>query len=233
MLQVNGVRVFQHNLIATLAVNFIANDVQVKELHLFIAKTIGFTQGRGLLTVNARHLALQANHQTRNRHDRIFTHRNRIAPALQATGGRAHVRRVGHTLTGGTARFRKTNQQIGVTVATDLFLVHVRQQKIFRLGIAVRHTRIQVAQVVRERTHIVVVVFRPTRQVRTAQGATRPRQAKRAFVRAFTLDRILQRGTEFVTVHQRGHASHMAAARHQAAAVMMMMMAAAHGISPS
>ncbi|KAG1391770.1 hypothetical protein G6F59_014798 [Rhizopus arrhizus] len=92
-----------------------------------------------------------------------------------------------------------------MAVAADFLFIHVGQQEVLGLGIGIRRAGIQVAQVVGERTHIVIVVLCPPRQVLAAELAFSPGDGKGRSVGALALDRVFQRGTEFISVHQFCH----------------------------
>jgi hypothetical protein len=92
-----------------------------------------------------------------------------------------------------------------VAVAADFLFVHVRQEEILGFGVGVRRAGIQVAQVVGERTDVVVVVFGPALQMLAGELAFSPGNGKGRSVGAFALDRVFQRATKFISVHQFCH----------------------------
>ncbi|SOZ27985.1 exported hypothetical protein [Cupriavidus taiwanensis] len=205
LLQLRRIGVLQHDLVAALAVDLVRDDMQVEELDLFVSELVLVAQRRGLLAVDRRHLRLQSDHKAGHGHDRILAHGHRIAPALQAARGGRHVVRVDHALARGAAGFGKADQQVGVAVATDLFLVHVGEQEILGFGIAVRRTGVDVAQVIRERADVVIVVLGPAREMGAGQLAAGPGHAERRLVGALAFDGFFKGGTEIFAVHQFGH----------------------------
>ena len=196
----------EHDLVAALAMDLVGNDVQVEEFDFLVGELVLFAQRRGLFAVDRRHLRLQPHHQPGDRDDGILAHGHRIAPALQAARGGRHVVGVLHPRTGGTAGLRETDQQVGMAVTADFFLIHVGQQEILGFLVAVRGARVDVAQVVRKRADVVVMVFRPARQMGARQLAAGPGHRERGLVGALALDGVFQGGAKLVAVHQCGHA---------------------------
>ncbi|MGY4425721.1 hypothetical protein ACVWY2_008170 [Bradyrhizobium sp. JR6.1] len=99
----------------------------------------------------------------------------------------------------------KADQQIGVTIAPDLLLIHIGEQEVLCFLILLRHPRIDVAEVVGERTDIVVVVLGPAREMRAAELAARPGDAERRLVGALSLDGIFEGRSKFHVIHQLLH----------------------------
>ena len=92
-----------------------------------------------------------------------------------------------------------------MTVAANLFFIHIGQQKVLGLHILSWRAGIQIPQVIGERPDVVVVVLGPTRQVLAAQLASRPGNAERGVVGALAYDGGFQRSAKFVAVQQVFH----------------------------
>jgi hypothetical protein len=92
-----------------------------------------------------------------------------------------------------------------VAVAADFFLIHVVQQEVLGVLEFIRHARIDGRQVIGERADVVVVVLGPAREVRARELSARPGNAERRLGRGAALDRLFQRGTELLGVHELGH----------------------------
>ncbi|MNT15140.1 hypothetical protein D3C72_1501800 [compost metagenome] len=94
-----------------------------------------------------------------------------------------------------------------MAVAADFLFIHVGQQEVLGLGVGIGRAGVQVAQVVGERAHVVVVVLGPAGQMLAAELALGPGNGKGRCVGALALDRVFQRGSEFISVHQFCHDS--------------------------
>src|SRR5690606_28454459 len=205
LLQLYRVGVFQNDLVAAFAVDFVGDDVQIEEFDLFVGETILVTQRGRLLAIDRGDLRFQADHQAGYGHDRVFAHGDAVTPGLQGTGGGAHVVGIDNALTGGAAGFRKTDQQISVTVAPDFLFVHVGQQEVLGFGVLLGHAGVQIAQVVGEGADVVIMVLRPACQVLARELATCPGNAEGRGVGALAFDSVFKGGAEFVAVHEFGH----------------------------
>src|SRR5205085_2725193 len=139
--------------------------------------------------------------------DRVFAHRGRVAPALQAARDGRHVVGIRDALARRAARFGEADEEIGVAVAADFFLVHVVQQEVLRILELVGHARVDVAEVVGERPDVVVMVLRPAGEVIARELAARPRDAERRLGGGAAFDGVFEGGAEFVRVHERRHAA--------------------------
>ncbi len=181
--------------------------MQVEELDFLVAELVLVAQRGRLLAVDGGHLRLQADHQRRDGNHRVLAHRHRVAPALQAARGGRHVLGIGHALAGRAAGFGEADQEVGVAIATDLFLEHVGQQKVLGLGHVVRRAGVDVGQVVGEGAHVVIVVLGPAREMGAAELARGPGDAEGRLVGALALDGALEGGAELVAVHEFGHGS--------------------------
>src|ERR1700675_1581637 len=92
-----------------------------------------------------------------------------------------------------------------MAITSDFLLVHIGEQEILGFLILFGHPRIDVTEIVGERPDIMVVVLRPTREMRAAQLAAGPGDTEGRLVRALALDRVFEGGAKLNMIHKLLH----------------------------
>ena len=179
LLQLRGVGVLEHDLVAALAVDLVGGDVQVEELGLPLREPVLVDQRGVLGAVDRGHLRLQAHDQRRGGHHEVLPARHVVHPALHALGEGHGVVAVLHVGPGASARLGEADQQVGVAVVAEFFLVHVLQEEVLGVAGVVGRVGVHEAEVVAERADVVVVVGGPVNEVLLVQLAGGPGPAER------------------------------------------------------
>src|SRR5476649_7253 len=193
---------------ALLAMFHIGQDVDREEGDLVFAEAVLLEQRRRGLAVDARHLALQADQQARQRLDEGLARLHR-APALQAErfGQQLAVQlRVQHRLARHAAGLAELQQQVRVThrrraahADQTFFFGHVLEQEV--LHVLVRAVGVDRRDPLREVTDIMVVLLHPLAEQAAVERARRPGLAPRMHGRMPLLDGVLEGETECTLCH--------------------------------
>ena len=127
-----------------------------------------------LTAIDRRDLRFETDDESSCGNSEVLAHCDCVAPALQTACHSGGVVDVHHTLASGARRLCEADQEVRVTHIGQLFLVHVLEEEVLRVGRVIRRVRVDVTQVVGERSHVVIVVFRPTREVLAFEFAVGP-----------------------------------------------------------
>lgn len=192
LLELGGVGVLQHDLVAPLTVDLVGGDVQVEELGLPLGELVLVDEGGVLGPVDGRDLRLQAHDQRGGGHGEVLGARHVVHPALQPLGERGGVAPVLHVLPGAAAGLGEADEQIGVAVVAQLLLVHVLEQEVLGVPGVVGGLGVHQAQVVPEGPHVVVVVGGPVNEVVLVEFARGPGPAERSVLGHGAREGLLQ-----------------------------------------